>query len=76
MKLLRRGELYRYKSAHSKNPVWKGLYWINSTKKNRLGVWIGVEILENLFAERLIIHHSGSNVVNGNSKVEKNCQLH
>ena len=41
-----------------------------------MGVFIGVEIPENVFGEGLIIHHNGSIVVNGSSKVGKNCQLH
>ena len=52
------------------------LYWIARTHKNHLGVFIGVEIPENVFGEGLIIHHNGSIVVNGSSKVGKNCQLH
>ena len=36
-----------------------------------MGVFIGVEIPEKVFGEGLIIHHNGSIVVNGSSKVEK-----
>lgn len=76
IKLLRKCEFYRYKSSKSINPVWKALYWYNRARKNRLGVFIGVEIPENVFGEGLIIHHNGNIVVNGSSKVGKNCQLH
>lgn len=41
-----------------------------------MGVFIGVEIPENVFGEGLIIHHNGSIGVNGSSRVGKNCQLH
>lgn len=76
IKLLRKCEYYREKSNKSINPIWKGLYWISRTRKNRLGVFIGVEIPENVFDEGLIIHHNGNIVVNGSAKVGKNCQLH
>lgn len=76
IKLLRKCEYYREKANKSINPIWKGLYWISRTRKNRLGVFIGVEIPENVFDEGLIIHHNGNIVVNGSAKVGKNCQLH
>lgn len=76
IKLLRKCEYYRSKTRKSKNPLWMVLYWIARTHKNHLGVFIGVEIPENVFGEGLIIHHNGSIVVNGSSKVGKNCQLH
>lgn len=47
------------------------LYWIARTRKNHMGVFIGVEIPENVFGEGLIIYHNGSIVVNGSSKVGK-----
>lgn len=46
------------------------------TRKNRLGIIIGVDIPEGVFDEGLIIHHNGNIVVNGSSKVGKNCKLH
>ena len=76
IKLLRKCEYFRYKTCVSSNPVWKGLYWIFRMRKNHLGVYIGVEIPEKVFDEGLIIHHNGNIVVNGSSKVGKNCQLH
>lgn len=76
IKLLRKCEYYRNKTRKSKNPLWMILYWITRTHKNHLGVFIGVEIPENVFGEGLIIHHNGNIVVNGSSKVGKNCQLH
>lgn len=76
VKFLRKCEYLRSKTRISKNPAWKMLYWLYRMKKNRLGVFIGVDIPEGVFGEGLIIHHNGNIVVNGSSKVGKNCQLH
>lgn len=76
LKLLRYCEYYRYRLEHSKNPIWKILYTIKRKKKNKLGVFIGVEIPEKSFGIGLVIHHNGSIVVNGSSIIGKNCQLH
>lgn len=76
IKLLRKCKYYRYKVHESINPLWKAFYWYSRTRKNHLGVQIGVEIPEGVFGEGLIIHHNGNIVVNGSSKVGKNCQLH
>lgn len=76
IKLLRKCEYYRMKIRKSRNPLWMALYWSARTRKNHLGVIIGVEIPEDVFGEGLIIHHNGSIVVNGSSKIGKNCQLH
>lgn len=63
VKLLRKCEYLRSKTKDSKNPMWKALYWICRAKKNRLGVFIGVDIPEGVFDEGLIIHHNGNIVV-------------
>lgn len=76
IKRLRKGEFYRYKLENSINPFWKILYIINRFQRNRLGVIAGIEIPENTFDTGLIIHHCGNIVVNGYSKIGKNCQLH
>lgn len=76
LKLLRKCEFYRNKSSESSNPIWKILYYFSRTKKNRLGVYMGVEIPEHVFGQGLIIHHCGNIVVNGSSVVGENCQLH
>ena len=76
IKLLRTCEYLRAKTKCSKNPIWKVLYLFYRTRKNRLGVIIGVDIPESVFDEGLVIHHNGNIVVNGSSKVGKNCQLH
>ena len=51
IKLLRKCEYYRSKTRKSKNPLWMVLYWIARTHKNHLGVFIGVEIPENVCGE-------------------------
>ena len=76
IKLLRKCEYLRAKTKASKNPIWKALYWLYRARKNRLGVLIGVDIPEGVFGEGLVIHHNGNIVINGSSKVGKNCQLH
>lgn len=73
-RLLRRTE-YHYNNKQ--NSLWHSLnYLICRRRKNRLGSRIGIEIWENSFAEGLQIHHSGNIVVNGKSRIGKNCQLH
>lgn len=76
LKLVRKCEFYRYKSSKSFNPIWKIIYFLNRLRKNRLGVYMGVEIPEHVFGQGLIIHHCGNIVVNGSSIVGDNCQLH
>ncbi|MBS5402042.1 MAG: glycosyltransferase [Bifidobacterium sp.] len=76
LKLVRKCEFYRLKSSISMNPMWKAMYWISRARKNRLGVFIGVEIPENVFLKGLTIHHNGNIVINGGSTVGGNCQLH
>ena len=76
IKLLRICEYLWTKTRRSNNPIWKALYLFYRIRKNRLGVIIGVDIPEGVFDEGLIIHHNGNIVVNGSSKVGKNCQLH
>lgn len=51
-------------------------YLIFTRKKNKLGAKIGVEIQVNCCDKGLLIHHNGSIVINGKSKIGKNCQLH
>ena len=45
-------------------------------KKNILGAKLGIYIPENVFDEGLHIWHYGNIIVNGGSKVGKNCILH
>lgn len=68
----------RYAEYHKNNNgiVHKILYLYYSRRKNRLGSRIGVEIWENTFGEGLLIHHNGNIVINGESRIGKNCELH
>lgn len=73
-RLLRKTE-YHYNNK--KNSLWHSLnYLLYRRMKNRMGTKLGIEIWENSFAEGLQIHHSGNIVVNGKSRIGKNCQLH
>ncbi|KXS22890.1 MAG: hypothetical protein AYW82_04795 [Bifidobacterium dentium] len=45
-------------------------------RKNHLGSRLGIEISENIFDEGLRIHHYGNIVINGDSRIGKNCALH
>ena len=54
---------------------------VGTHKKTVIALWVVLIAsvsfgAENVFGEGLIIHHNGSIVVNGSSKVGKNCQLH
>lgn len=52
------------------------LYTLMRRKKNKLGVALGIEISEGSFQEGLIIFHTGNIVVNGYSRIGKDCWLH
>lgn len=77
-------ELYRYVKLlrfteyyHNKNTILsKLIYAILRRKKNALGIKLGVEIWDNTFDSGLQIFHAGNIVVNGMSKIGKNCMLH
>ena len=49
--------------------------WYRS-KRNRLGLKIGFEMVEGVFEPGLVIYHSGNIVVNGFARVGEDCQLH
>lgn len=62
---------------HNNNGVFhKLLYAYYRRKRNRLGLKLGIEMWDNVFKEGLTIAHAGNIVVNGHSKVGKNCILH
>lgn len=65
---------YHYNNKY-KSIVHQLLYIYYRRKKNVLGVKLGIEIWENSFDEGLRIWHCGDIVVNGYSKIGKNCQL-
>lgn len=79
-RLLKEHEYYiwRYiiflrREESSKINIFK-LYW--RKKKNMLGAKLGITIYADVFDEGLHIWHYGNIVVNGYSKVGKNCVLH
>ena len=72
VKLLRKTEYHH--NLHG--IVHKLLYLMYRRKKNRLGMKLGIEIWDNTFDEGLTIYHAGNIVVNGMSKIGKNCKLH
>lgn len=71
-RLLRLDEYYS-NTAHGIKKVLQLWYrW----RKNTLGERLGITIGKNVFDEGLMIWHYGYIVVNGMSKVGKNCSLH
>lgn len=72
IKLLRIAEYYHNNSGK----INKILYTIYRRRKNRLGIKLGLEIWDNTFGEGLTIYHPGNIVVNGYTRVGKNCKLH
>lgn len=73
VKYLRRTE-YHYNNR--KKLLHKILYVFYRRKKNKLGRQLGLEMWENTFDTGLKIWHVGNIVVNGHSRVGKNCILH
>lgn len=72
VKLLRKTEYH-----HSLQGIsHKFLYMLYRCRKNRLGIKLGIEIWDNTFDEGLTIYHAGNIVVNGMSRIGKNCKLH
>ena len=72
VKLLRKTEYH-----HNVPGTWhKVLYVLYRRRKNRLGMKLGIEIWDNTFDEGLTIYHAGNIVINGMSKIGKNCKLH
>ena len=73
LKALRKAE-YHYNNR--KNLLHKGLYFFARRRKNKLGRLLGIEIWENSFDSNLQIWHTGNIVINGKSRIGKNCTLH
>lgn len=72
VKLLRKTEYYH----NRKGFFHKVLYVLCRRYKNTLGIKLGIEIWDNTFDEGLTIYHAGNIVINGMSKIGKNCKLH
>lgn len=73
VRLLRITE-YHYNNRD--NVVHKLLYAWYRRKKNILGRKLGIEMWENTFDMGLQIYHCGNIVINGGSRIGKNCKLH
>ncbi len=66
---------YRYNNRH-KGPMHYVMFLWARKRKNHLGTRLGFEISENIFDEGLRLYHCGNIVVNGDSRIGKNCVLH
>lgn len=72
VKLLRKTEYHH----NSRGIRHKLLYVFYRKRKNKLGIKLGIEMWDNTFDEGLTIYHAGNIVINGTSKIGKNCKLH
>lgn len=52
------------------------MYLVFRRRKNKLGMKLGLEICDNSFDTGLEIFHAGNIVVNGHTRIGKNCKLH
>lgn len=72
LKALRKTEFH----YNQKTVFHKLMYIFARRRKNIKGRKIGIEMWENSFDSGLKIWHMGNIVVNGNSRIGKNCTLH
>ena len=72
VKCLRKLEYYKQKAG----VFYKFMYLLCRRKKNKLGERLGIEMEEGCFDKGLMIYHPGNIVVNGYSKIGKDCKLH
>lgn len=77
-KCWRYSRLLRLVEYHHNNKglIHKLLYMYWRFRKNSLGIKLGIEMWDNTFEKGLLIFHAGNIVVNGTSKIGKNCKLH
>lgn len=74
VKTLRKSEYYFY---NRKNNLFFELMNIIYTRRfNHLGMKLGIELGRGVFDEGLMLFHTRGIVINGDSKVGKNCILH
>lgn len=52
------------------------MYLFYRRRKNKLGIRLGIEIQDNCIDRGLVIYHPSNIVINGYSKIGKNCKLH
>lgn len=78
VKLLRKEEKYYNKYKHSKSVmryVHIVPFWCYRLRKNKIGNKLSIDIRENSCGENLLIYHPNI-IINGHSKLGKNCILH
>jgi len=69
--------IWKYVKLLRKEEKSRGLLkYYYSRRKNKLGVKLGFTIPAGVFSEGLHIYHYGNIVVNGYSKIGRNCKLH
>lgn len=74
IKALRKCEYYY--NNKEKSLFCKFKYYLSERKKNKIGFRLGIEVCKNSFEQGLLIQHANGIVVNGESKIGKNCILH
>ena len=74
VKSMRRCSYYYF--IRKKNIIHALAYIVSCRKFNSLGRKIGIECGENVFEPGLKIYHTNGIVINGNSRVGKNCRLY
>ena len=74
VKTLRKLEYYYYN--RKKNLYFACMNVFLARRFNKLGLKLGIELERGVFGEGLKIYHTQGIVVNGDSKVGKNCILH
>lgn len=66
-----------YYATNKRKSIWHAfMYWWYSRKHNRQGVKLGLIIGSGAFDAGLCLYHTGNIVVNGYSRIGKNCRLH
>lgn len=78
LKIYKYVKLLRFTEYHHNNSglYHKIMYALYRRRKNKLGIKLGIEIWDNTFDTGLTIYHAGNIVINGMSKIGKNCKLH
>lgn len=71
---LRKQEYYMNTAHGNKLKQYLALYY--EGKKNRLGMYLGIEIGPNVFGKGLNLYHSGSIIINPGVRAGEGCSLH
>lgn len=65
-----------YHNKRNTNIFYSFIYIVSVRKMNKLGRKIGIETGENVFDENVKIYHTNGIVINGNTRIGKNCRLY